>query len=165
MDKYLKYFLWFLIALLIISILYLIIKIIIFYFKAKNALKNTLSNSKYCQKEICDPTQTQLVQKLPTDIITDKWQIDVAKYCSIIIYSIIEGVRKNIQPNYPNELFKVKELYDDNNNPIFGAIFTDKSENIWIKIISIKIISIKFIRINNFNIIQYIVILHKRCIQ
>ena len=135
MDKYLKYFLWFLLAITISLILYLIIKIIIFYFKAKNAFNTALSNSKYCQKDICDPTPEQLDKQLPTVAINiNQWQIEVAKYCSVIIYSIIKAARDNVKPIYPTDLVVVKELYDSKTNPIYGTIFTDKSisENIWI---------------------------------
>jgi hypothetical protein len=132
MNKNLKYFLIFLLTLAIAIILYFIIKFIIFYFNAKKALFNALTNSKYCGKEDCDPTPSQLIQTLPSDININ-WQQDVAKYCINIIYSIKTAALNKTKPVYPKDLIAVKELYDNKNDPIFGTIFTQtQSDNIWI---------------------------------
>ena len=134
MDKYLKYFLIFLLILTITSITYLIIKIIILYLKAKKAVNSAFYNSKYCGKKTCDPTDEQLVQKFPDNININLWQLDVAKYCSIAVYIIEQAGLKNVKPNYPYDLVVIKEIYDNKNDPVFGAIFTDKSSasNVWI---------------------------------
>ena len=133
MNKNLKYFLIFLIILIISIILYFIIKFIILYFNAKKALYNALTNSKYCGKEDCDPTPSQLIQTLPSSININIWQQDVAKYCINTIYSIKIAALNKTKPIYPIDLISVKELYDNKNDPIFGTIFTQtQSDNIWI---------------------------------
>ena len=136
MNIYLKYFLLFLLFVLIIVISYYIITIIIFYIKLKKSLSAAEINTKYCQKDRCDPTDQQLAQTLPTITINiNTWQLEVAKYCSVIIYKIEEAGLANVKPTYPNDLVVVKELYNNKNDPIFGAIFTEKntdSNNIWI---------------------------------
>jgi triacylglycerol lipase len=133
MNKNLKYFLIALLILIIAIILYFIIKFIIFYFNAKKALYNALTNSKYCGKEDCDPTPSQLIQTLPESININIWQQNVAKYCINIIYSIKIAALNKTKPIYPIDLISVKELYDNKNDPIFGTIFTQtQSDNIWI---------------------------------
>ena len=133
MNKNLKYFLISLLILIISIILYFIIKFIIYYFNAKKALYNALTNSKYCGKEDCDPTPSQLIQTLPSSININIWQQDVAKYCINTIYSIKIAALNKTKPIYPIDLIAVKELYDNKNDPIFGTIFTQtQSDNIWI---------------------------------
>ena len=136
MNIYLKYFLLFLVLLLIVLMIYFIVTLIIYLIKITKALDFTLINNKYCKKDRCDPTDQQLNQKLPTIIIdVNSWQLDVAKYCSIIIYSIEKAALIKANPVYPEELIAVKEVFDNKNDPVFGTIFTEKntnSNNIWI---------------------------------
>jgi len=131
MDKYLKCFGSLLVLLIIAGLAYLIINIIILYFKGKNALNETFFNTKFCQQERCQPTSFQLVQTLPINISFNRWRKDIAKYCSIIIYSIAEAAFNNVKPVYPTALVMKKELYNDKNDPIFGVIFTQEN-NIWV---------------------------------
>ena len=48
MNRNLKYFLWFLLGLMVSAILYLIIKVVIIYFNAKNGLNGSWFNKKAC---------------------------------------------------------------------------------------------------------------------
>lgn len=142
MNRNLKYFLWFLLGLMVSAILYLIIKVVIMYFNAKNGLNGSWFNKKACGTgscKTCDdnkclPTPDQLVENLPSNIDFKKWEIDVAKYCSVIIYSIEKSAQKKIKPVYPKDLVMQKELYDNSGDPIFGVVFTEtnNSDNIWI---------------------------------
>jgi triacylglycerol lipase len=117
--------------LMIAAILYLIIKITSMYFNAKKAIYGAWFNTKYCGEKKCLPSEDQLNEKLPTDINLSKWNTEVAKYCSIIIYSIEKAAQNNIKPVYPKDLVIQKELYNNTEDPIFGAVFT-QGTNIWI---------------------------------
>jgi len=131
MDKKLKTFLW---ILIILIVLYLIIKIKDYYYKVTNSLKDAWFNKRYCGQKKCPPTDKQLQQSLPIFIPTDKWDLDVAKYSSIVVYSLEKAAQDKVKPTYPSDLNIIKELYDNKDDPIFGAIFTDKSnsDTIWI---------------------------------
>jgi hypothetical protein len=134
MDKYLKIFLWILLSVAIILTLYIIIKIIVFYFKAKNALNNAWFNTKYCGQKKCPPTNDELNQVIPKSIPKIGWSLEVAKYSTVIIYSLEKSAQDKEPPVYPKDLSMVAELYDNKSDPIFGAIFTEKSgsDTIWI---------------------------------
>jgi triacylglycerol lipase len=128
MNKYIKHVL---LTIVFSIIIYLIIKVIILYVKIKKAINISIVNSAFCKKERCEPSSSQLVQSYPNNIDVNKWQLDVAKYCSVIIYSIEKAAQDKVKPLYPFKLSMVKELYDNKEDPIFGVIFTDDN-NIWI---------------------------------
>lgn len=132
MSKTLKYILWIFLIIIIFLIIYGIISIIQGYLKLTNSLAGAWFNTKYCGQQKCPPTDKQLSYKLPTTPIDpQQLSMDVAKYSSIVIYSLEKAAQDNVKPTYPPELTIVKELYNDLSNPIFGAVFTDKN-NIWI---------------------------------
>jgi triacylglycerol lipase len=126
-----KYFLWFLFILMVTAIMYLFIKIIFMFLNAKKAIHEAWFNTKYCNEKKCLPSEDQLNENLPTNIKLGEWNIDIAKYCSIIIYSIEKAAQNNIKPLYPKDLVIQKELYNNTEDPIFGAVFT-QGNNIWI---------------------------------
>lgn len=134
MNKNLKVFLWILLTIVIIVFMYYLIKLIIFYFKAKDSIYTAWFNTKFCGQEKCPPTNYQLSQKLPTTIPTDNWDIGVARYSTVVVYSLEKAGQDNVKPTYPSELKVLKELYDSDSDPIFGAIFTEKygGSTIWI---------------------------------
>lgn len=134
MDKKLKIILWFLLTVVILATLYVIIKIIILYFKAKNSLNEAWFNTKYCGQKKCPPTSEELKQTIPKLIPASGWSLDVAKYSTVVIYSLEKAAQDKVNPTYPSDLQMVTEVYNDKNDPIFGAIFTEKSgsNNIWI---------------------------------
>jgi triacylglycerol lipase len=116
---------------MISAILYLIIKVVILYLKAKNAVHGAWFNTKFCGEKRCLPTPDQLKENLPTTIGFDNWDTKIAKYCSVIIYSIEKASQEKIKPVYPKDLVMEKELYDNAGDPVFGVVFTN-SNNIWI---------------------------------
>jgi hypothetical protein len=134
MNIYVKYFLWFLLLIMIIAILHLIIKVVIVYFNVKKSLHGAWFNTKFCGKKKCPPTSDQLEEKLPANIDFSTWDTELAKYCSVVIYSIEKAGQEKINPVYPKDLVMQKEFYDNYVDPIFGVIFTEKinPDNIWI---------------------------------
>lgn len=140
MNINLKIFLWILFTIIIIFFVYYFIKMIkfiILYFKFKKSIDIALFNTYFCGQKMCLPTNNQLYLKLPTNIPTDNWNIDVARYNTNIIYSLEKAGQENGKPIYPSDLNVIKELYNSDSDPIFGAIFTEKSNNsnnstIWI---------------------------------
>lgn len=134
MDKKLKIFLWVLFTIGIISILYVVIKISILYVKDKKSLEEAFFNTKLCGKQKCPPTSDELNQSIPKIIPKIGWSMEVAKYNTVVIYSLELAAQNNVKPIYPTELQMVTELYNNKNDPIFGAILKEKSgtDTIWI---------------------------------
>jgi hypothetical protein len=112
---------------MISAILYLIIKVVILYLKAKNAVHGAWFNTKFCGEKRCLPTPDQLKENLPTTIGFDNWDTKIAKYCSVIIYSIEKASQEKIKPVYPKDLVMEKELYDNAGDPVFGVVFTNSN--------------------------------------
>lgn len=131
MNKTIKTLICLFLIILILYIVYRIIKLLTAYSKTTKALSKSINNNNYCNIERCAPTASQLVEVLPTAITTGTYQNDVAKYCSVIVYSIENAVENKIAPVYPSALTIVKELYSYSGDPVFGVIaITDTT--IWI---------------------------------
>jgi triacylglycerol lipase len=122
---------YFLLVISILVILFLIIKAVNIYSNSKNSIDGSWFNTKYCGMKKCLPTQNQLVENKPDHINFIMWDTLLAKYCSVIIYSIEKAAQDSIKPVYPKDLVMQKELYDNSEDPVFGVVFT-QGENIWI---------------------------------
>lgn len=134
MDKNLKVFLWIVLSLIIIFIIYQVVKLIILYFTLKNSLNAAWFNTNFCGKKRCLPSDKQLEQYLPTSISLDYPSLEVAKYCTVVVYSLEKAALENTKPVYPSDLVVQTEVYDNDEDPIYGAVFTEKSNSntIWI---------------------------------
>jgi triacylglycerol lipase len=128
------YFKYFLITLLVLFTIFIIIKIILFilnFLKLKNALNMSLVNTNKCGQKIC-PLLDNTQQNLPQIMSLIDWQLDIAKYCSYIIYNIEQQVLNNTKANYPTELSVLKEIYEENSNILYGVVFLDTNDDVWI---------------------------------
>lgn len=133
MNKTVKIILYVLLALMALAILYRVVRLILLYFKVKKAFDVALSNTKYCPpQKICQPTNKELKQQLPNLQEPLEWNIEIAKYCSIIIYSISTGASNKVRPSYPAGLNVINEFYDNKSGPIFGSLLSDKNKNLWL---------------------------------
>lgn len=131
MDKTLKTVICLVVASLIFYLVYRIVKLLITYSETTSALSKSINNSNYCNTQRCIPTASQLVEVLPITITTSEYQNDVAKYSSLIVYSIENGGETKTAPLYPAALTIVKELYTYSGDPVFGVIATTDN-TIWI---------------------------------
>lgn len=124
--------LWIFLLLIITIIIYSIIYTIRWYLKIKNSLLTAWFNTNFCGQQKCPPSNRQLFNTIPTSIDINNLSVDIAQYSSIVIYSLEKAAQNNVKPIYPLDLTIIKELYNDNTNPIFGAVFTDNFNRIWV---------------------------------
>ena len=130
MNKYIKCLLISLVIGIVFTIIYILVKFILLFFNTKSAVDNIIINTKYCGKERCPKITPTPIQ--PKNINITEWDKDIAKYAAEIVYRIEDAAYLNtLKINYPSELKVLKEIYNENDFPIFGSI-TESSKAIWI---------------------------------
>ena len=132
MSKYLKYIMILISLLIIIFIIYVIIKYVLLYIKIKKSILNVLINNTKCGKPMCLPTSSQTTVPIPISISVKDWQLNTAKYCSTIVYSIEDATKNHTKPVYPADLTVLEEIYENDDNPLIGVIFSSDSNKLWI---------------------------------
>ena len=95
-----------------------------------------MSNTIYCGIEECLASKDYLNKKYPTNWNNNNkksdWNIEVAKYCSNIIYSISTAAINKLNPTYPTDLTMTKEFIDNTGDPVFGSLLKDDYNNLWL---------------------------------
>lgn len=130
MNKNAKIILYILLGIMIVGIVFVIIKFILFYLNAKKALSYAFVNTLECGQKKCPATPAELKEMsiYPKTIWSKLYNINVAKYCSFLIYAIADAAENNTSPVYPNTLTLIKEFYDNPADPVFGALLQDKND-------------------------------------
>ena len=112
---------------------YLITKLILAYLNGKKAFEASWFNKNQCEQKTCPPPADMLHPTIPVDVSLSQWQPSAAQYAASLIYIIEKAAndKNNPKPSYPKELILQKELYNNKEDPVFGAVLSD-DKFIWI---------------------------------
>lgn len=133
MNKFIKTFLWFLLFLTMIAICYIIVKTVLMFLNGKKAMGITWFNTYQCDKKIC-PAPEEILNNPPQapNIVNPYiWEKNVAQFSAYLVYTLEVAGQTGVAPIYPDGLTLLKNIYNDSEDPIFGAILTNDNL-IWI---------------------------------
>lgn len=101
------------------------------YLNYKDAVNNAWFNTNHCGEKMC-PSESPIPEQ-PIEINLEDWDPDIAKYSAEIVYRIIKAGIDNLEIEYPPELNVIKELYNNDEDPVFGSIVQSSDDSpIWI---------------------------------